>query len=188
MATWGSSPIRGTHVLLRAIELVRREVPDVELRLARGNFKRSKWFKGYWTYLDGLIKDLGIADSVTFLPGLNEKKMASELSHAHVFVQASLIENSSNTLCEAMLLGIPSIVSFAGGMPSLVKDEESALCFPPGDHRVLAEQLIRMLLDQKLAERIASNAKEVALNRHDPEGIALKTLAIYNKVVDGCVE
>ena len=184
MATWGGSPLRGTHVLLRALALVRREIPDVELRLARGQFRRSRYFRGYWTHLDNLIKQLDIADAVTLLPGLSAEQYAGELQRAHAFVQASLVENSSNTLCEAMILGTPSVVSYAGGIPSLVKDEETALCFPPGDHAVLAEQLIRLLRDDDLSQRLSQSAREVARKRHDPQAMALRTLEIYGKVLD----
>jgi len=185
LATWGSSPFRGTHVLLRALALVRREIPDVELRLPRGQW-RSRWFRSYSTHLDDLIRHLGIRDAVTLLPGLSADQYAGEFQRAHAFVQASIIENSSNTLCEAMIIGTPSVVSYAGGTASLVKDEETALCYPPGDHAVLAEQLLRLLRDPDLALKLSKNAREVAWKRHGRQQIALRTVEIYEKVIISC--
>jgi glycosyltransferase involved in cell wall biosynthesis len=183
LATWGASPLRGTHVLLRALALVLREIPDVELRLPRGQFRRSRFFRDYCTHLDDLINQLGISAAVTLLPGLTADEYANEMHKAHAFVQASLVENSSNTLCEAMLLGTPCVVSYAGGMPSLVKDEENALCFPPGEHAVLAEQLLRLLRDPALSQRLSKNARNIAQKRHDPKTIANRTVEIYEKLV-----
>jgi len=183
VATWGTSPLRGTHVLLRALALVRKAVPEVKLRLPRGKFKRSRWLRGYWSHLDNLIHQLDLSDVVTLLPGLSAEEYASEIRQAHVSVLASLIENSPNTLCEAMILGTPSITSFVGGIPSLVVDEETALSFPPGEHAVLAEQLIRLLNDSTLAIRISRSAREVARIRHDPKTIAHRTSEIYEEIL-----
>jgi len=184
LATWGASPIRGTEIVLKALALVRRTVPTVQLRLVRGQFKRSRWLRGYWTYLDRLIKRLDLSDNVKLLTSLNAEGYAKELEQSNVFVLASLIENSSNSLCEAMVLGTPSVVSYVGGISSLITSEQTGLCFPPGEHAVMAEQLIRLLGDDALAHRISINAREVGRMRHDPKTIAHRTIEIYEEILE----
>jgi glycosyltransferase involved in cell wall biosynthesis len=64
-------------------------------------------------------------------------------------VSASFIENSPNTIGEAMTVGIPIISSFVGGISSILKDEESALLFPSGDYNYLAFQIQRIFNDDE---------------------------------------
>jgi len=182
-AVWGGYPIKGTHVLLRAISRVREFLPNIKVRLAGGAFKRSRLLRGYGSYLDDLIHDQNLSDSIVLLPGLDAAQFAQELQAATGFVLPSFIENSPNSLCEAMLMGTPCITSFVGGVPSLVTDNETALCFPAGEHAVLAEQLIRVLTDPALAKRISTNAREVAWKRHDRQSVANTMFEIYQKVM-----
>ena len=113
--------------------------------------------------------------------------MADALVGSQVFVAPSLIENSSNSLAEAMLAGVPCIVSLAGGMISMVKDQTTALCFPPGDYAMLAECLRMLFLDPVLAKRLAANAQVIAHMRHDPLRVGQTLVSIYGAVIRGAV-
>ena len=48
---------------------------------------------------------------------------------AHVSVVSSSAENSPNTLGEAMMLGVPSVAAYAGGMPSMAEDGREVLFY-----------------------------------------------------------
>lgn len=183
-AVWGGYPLKGTHVLIKALSLVKRVLPNVRVRFAGGKFRRARWAQGYWSHLDNLISAQGISDSVVLLPPLDANEYAREVAAADVFALPSFIENSPNSLCEAMLVGTPCVASYVGGVPSLVRDEDTALCFPPGEHSVLAQQLIRVLTDGALAARISRNARELARTRHDPRVIANRMIEIYSKVLE----
>jgi glycosyltransferase involved in cell wall biosynthesis len=108
--------------------------------------------------------------------------MVGELLKSHAFILPSLIENSPNSLAEAMLVGTPSVASFVGGVPSMAKDNESALFFPSGDEAVLAEQIRRIFLDDDLARRLSVRAREVARVRHSKNKIVGDMLEIYESV------
>ena len=75
------------------------------------------------------------------------------------------------------------MVSFVGGVPSMVNDGETALCFPPGDEAVLAECLRKLFDDDGLAQRLSESARKIALNRHDRVRGAERTVEIYKKVI-----
>ena len=105
--------------------------------------------------------------------------MAEELARAQVFALPSFGENSPNSLAEAMLVGTPVVAAFVGGVPSMVRDEETALCFPVGDEIVMAECLRKALSEEALAAQLAQNAQRVARQRHDPKSVAQRMLEIY---------
>src|SRR5579872_3288944 len=150
----GSEPRRGLEILLGAMQLVRREFPDAELRLAGTLGHR----RAYERFLHRTIADAGLSGAIEHLGYLSASEMAEELRRARVFVQPSFMENSSNSLCEAMQVGLPCVASYAGGLPSLVEDRHTGLLFPPGDAPMLAAAILQIFRDDDLAVRLSDAA------------------------------
>lgn len=182
-------PLKGFHILVKAVALLVDEFPDVRIRTPLAQFypklsRTGRIFKnmratGYARYLTGLIRAEGLEDRVVSFPSLNADGMVKELLTAHVFALPSTIENSPNSLCEAMLVGTPSVASFVGGVPSLAEDGISTLFFPRGDEVLLAEQIRRIFRDDDLACNLSVQARKVASARHSRERVARDMLEIY---------
>jgi glycosyltransferase involved in cell wall biosynthesis len=143
---------------------------------------------GYAAYLRHLIKKLGVSDNVVLLPSLRAEEVAEELATAHLFCLPSLCENSPNSLGEAMLVGTPAIATYVGGVPSMLKHMEEALLCPSADEAALAAAIVTLFENDDLAETLASNAREVALQRHDGKRNAKETLNVYHKIMKRCNE
>lgn len=58
-----------------------------------------------------------------------------------MYVHPAYIDNSPNALCEAMLLGVPCIASYVGGIPSIIQNEVSGLLAPANEPYYLAEKI-----------------------------------------------
>lgn len=172
-------PRRGSEILISAIRIVRRHFPDTTLRLAGRIGTRS----GYHRFLRRQIADAGLSGVVEFLGGLDGNVMARELCRAHVFALASYIENSPNSLCEAMQVGLPCVASFAGGIPSLVEHGRSGLLYPVGDAALLADAIMRIFRDADLATSLGAAARDAASNRHAPELVVSQLLNAYRNVI-----
>lgn len=186
-----SYPLKGAHWLLRAIASLRVDYPDVQLRIAncdhRLGRKRSLMDKikddAYAIYLRRLIEQLGIDSSIVALPALSAEGVAKELQMAEIFVLPSLCENSPNSLGEAMLIGTPSIATYVGGTPSILKDGIEGKLVPSADPAALAFAIRRWFEHPDEAEACVGPARETALARHDPERNASVMLAIYKEVL-----
>jgi len=183
-------PIKGFHVLLEAVRLLKPFFPDVEVRVAGSNFgragdraplRRCLHESGYSRCIRDRISAYGLTHNVGPLGALEAEAMAEELAGAHVYVLPSFIENSPNSLAEAMLVGTPSIAPYTGGVPSLAADESEALFHPPGDAAVLAERVRQIFEDDALAETLSRNARRRAHARHAPETIIADLSAVYEK-------
>lgn len=111
-------------------------------------------------------------------------EVVRQLLAADAFVLPSRIENSPNSLCEAMLIGMPVVATRVGGIPSLVADGEEGLLVPPGDPWALAGAALRLVAEPDLGERLGAAARRRALRRHDPEAVAATVVGIYRQVVD----
>src|SRR5207248_7943403 len=134
------------------------EFPDLTLRLA-GNISRRA---GYGQFLLRRIKRMGLSAKVHLLDYIDAETMAREMTGAHVYAIATYSDNSSNSLSEAMLVGMPCVASYTGGLPSLVEDGRTGLLFQTGRAAVLAERLREVFRDDDLATRLGRAAKEVA--------------------------
>lgn len=110
------------------------------------------------------------------------KKDADELVNLLVsstfYVHPSHIDNSPNALCEAMLLGVPCIATYVGGIPSLINDGITGYLVPDSEFFQIA-YLIKTLKDDK--EKlifISNNSHAEARQRHDK----IKTLENLNRI------
>lgn len=177
--TNAGEPRRGTEVLLQAMLAVRREFPDAKLRLAGNIGTRT----GYSRFLRRAIVENDLSRTVEFLGYLDANAMADELCRSHVFALSSYIENSPNSLCEAMQVGLPCVASYAGGIPSLVDQGRTGLLFPVGDAPLLADSIMRIFRDDDFAFRLGAAARAEASARHSPERVLAQVLDAYRNVI-----
>lgn len=181
------STFKGVHAALRAVALLKRRIPEIQLCIAGAYQKAGFRQDGYVRWLNDQIDKLGIADNVRWLGALSAAEIVAELQTCGAMVLPSFVEGYSLAMAEGMMLGVPLVSSFAGGMPSLARDEESALFFPPGDDVMCAHQLERALLDRLLAERLGRLARETALLRNDRKRIVSQQIEIYRQVLRATV-
>lgn len=118
--------------------------------------------------------------AIRFLGGLNAPNLVKALQQAHLYVMPSHIENSPNNLCEAMILGMPAVATFAGGTASLLEDGREGCLVQSGDPWAMAGAIIELLEDYKRALGMGVQARNRALMRHDPETISQQLLAAYD--------
>jgi len=119
---------------------------------------------------------------IRFYGQLSSIELIAQLQTCHLFVHPSYIDNSPNSVCEAMILGMPVITSSVGGIKTLVKDGETGVLFNPYDKYDLAGVLVNALSNYKLMIQLGENARKVALKRHKPETILKDLTNIYNEI------
>lgn len=180
----GDYPIKGLHKALAALVYLKRDFPGVRL-LTTGKDPRVKGIKArllqssYARYLAKIIRAWGLENHVVFLGSLSAEEMKRRYLRAHVALNPSSIENSSNAICEAMLLGTPVVASFVGGTPDLIEDRDSGFLFPFDAPYLLADGVQQVFDNDELAMRLSTNARQVAAARHDREHNMKDLMAIY---------
>jgi glycosyltransferase involved in cell wall biosynthesis len=166
------------HVATRALKILNTKFDNIELRVA-GNHQINGLRKdGYIAWLIRENCKMGIEKKITWLGPLKEEEIIRELLGCSVFIMPSYIESYSVALIEAMTLGVPSVVSYVGGLSEMAKDRESALFFSPGDHAMCAYQVEKILLDNELADNISKQAREI-LSDNDVHSITTQLIDIY---------
>ena len=177
-------PIKGLHMLLRAMPLILRHYPDTIVRIAGGDITHPKkrfglpMLTGYGKIIQKMIRTYGLQDKVQFLGNLNAMDMKHEYLCANVFVCPSSIENSPNSLGEAQIVGVPCVASYAGGIPDMMRGDE--------------EHLYRFEEVEMLAYKICSvfsqtnhktDSRVIAQNRHDAMINQVNLLKIYTNII-----
>ena len=184
----GYYALKGLHFVLRAVALLRKEYPDVKLYVAgyepyRAGDNRSILKKGYAAYLKKLVEDLELKDNVIFTGPLKAHEVADRLSKVNAYVLASAVENSPNTLGEAMLVGTPCVASYVGGVPDMVTDGEEALIYRNDDPALMAWQIKQVFDRDDLAVKLSENGQKRARVTHDPVRNAEQLMAAYRSIL-----
>ena len=102
---------------------------------------------------------------------------------AEVAALPSRIEGLSQTLLEAMALGVPVIASDAGGNPDLVTDGVTGRLVAPLDPGAWADALSALLGPRALAQRMAHAGRALVRREFTLERTALRTEAIYREAL-----
>lgn len=180
-------PLKGMHKVAEALPLVLRHYPDARVRVAGPDFLSvPAWRRnGYARYLASLMERLGVRDRFHWLGRLDAEQMCGQFRKAHVFICPSMIENESNSLGEAQMVGTPCIASYAGGMMDSVSDGETGFLYRFEDAELLAMRVCRLFGDMDLCRRISSRGREAALARHDRSTNAEQLKGIYRNIAGG---
>ncbi len=106
------------------------------------------------------VKSLGIEDHVE-LPG-DTRGVAEKIKGARLFVLSSDYEGMPNAVAEAMAMSIPVVATDcpSGGARSLVSHGGTGLMVHVNDPREMADAMLRIWTDHKLAERLAKAGHE----------------------------
>jgi phosphatidyl-myo-inositol alpha-mannosyltransferase len=100
---------------------------------------------------------------VSWLGRISDEEKASRLRGATVFCAPSLGgESFGVVLLEAMAAQTPVVASDLRGYRAVARPGIDALLVPPGDARVLAETLVRVLGDQDLAGELVTSGEQRA--------------------------
>jgi glycosyltransferase involved in cell wall biosynthesis len=166
-------PIKDLPTLLQAVAIVAKSHPEVVLVIAGSGPARRV------SELRDMTRSLGIAEQVV-MAGFVED-IFDLLGAADVYAQASLDEACSQTISEALGLGVPLAVTTTGGTPELVGPEYTPL--PPRDPRALAGRISELLDDLDRA-RLAARAKAEAVRRElGAAEMVARYLELYRSVV-----
>lgn len=137
---------KGQEYLVRAIPLVSKEIPDVELWIG-GKGPDEKRLKL-------LTRKLGIEKKVKFLGFVKDKwKIFSQLN-VFVFPTVWKLEGFGLVTAEAMMAGLPVVATKIGPNPELVVEGETGILVEPANPEQLAQAIIGLLKNPKKAKKM----------------------------------
>ncbi len=100
-----------------------------------------------------------------------------------VFLTSSKTEGLGSSTLDAFAAGIPVVATNAGGIPEIVKDEETGLLAPVKSSDELAKQVLRILNDAELW-KLLINTASMWVRNFDKREMAKKTVEVYREVLN----
>lgn len=176
--TNGNSPFKGFETLCYALHLLNELGVGIEWRVA-GISESDLIVKVIKKQLGKYYPKKGLL----LMGGVHESQLIEKLLEADIYVMPSHIENSPNNLCEAMILGMPCIATFAGGTGSMLKDGEEGILIQDGDPWAMAGAILEMKNNPEKAKMYGQAARVRALKRHDKKRIVKKLLKVYESII-----
>ena len=182
----GDYPLKGLHNILRIMPDIAADYPDVKLVVAGMNITKHDTLKdkikigNYGRYLNELITLNKLQDRVVFTGPLDAAGMKAHYLQSHAYLCASSVENSPNSMGEAMLLGLPVIAHRTGGIPSLIENEEEGLLYD--DVTQIKDILHRIWDDDAFATELGAASMNRAYRTHDAAANMRRLLEIYDEL------
>lgn len=189
-------PIKGLHFVLQGLPAILEKYPDAKVMVAgndivRGNslpdiIKRSSYGK----YLRTLIRKNNLKGKVQFLGRLSAEEMKQKYLESHIFLCASTLENSPNSVAEAMLLGVPVVAGAVGGIPSMVDNRKEGILFEGENPAALAEAVIGLWDSENngfagsMTKKISQAGIPRATKVHNPATNFSRLLEIYRTIAE----
>ena len=181
-------PVKGFHYLLEALAEVIKSYPNATLAVPGKscfpqNFKDRLRMSSYQKYMAKLIRKYGLEAKVEFLGGLSAEQMKEHYLKANVFAMPSTIENSPNSLGEAMLLGVPCVASDVGGVTAVMTHNQEGYIYQSTAPYMLAHYIKTIFEMGEKAEKMGIAASAHARKTHDPEANLQRLLEVYGELM-----
>lgn len=164
-------PHKGQRHLVDAAALVLKEVPDARfVILGEGELRGA---------LEKQVHDLHLEKHV-FLPGFRPDAL-NLLKSFDLFVMSSVTEGLGTSLLDAMAASRPIVATRTGGIPEAVDDGVTGVLVAPKDHRAMASEIVRMLRDPALRQRMGAAGLARVRDRFSVERMVRATLDVYQR-------
>ena len=130
------------------------------------------------------ISQLGLADAVTFVSGVSDRRIVELYASAELAVVPSLYEGFSLPAIEAMACGVPLVATTGGALPE-VAGTHGETCFltEPGDAEALAAVLREALDDPDARARVGRAGRRRVVDQWSWRHTAERTVEQYRAVL-----
>ncbi len=107
------------------------------------------------------VKSINADNCISFLPP--RKDVHSVVRDCAMFVSSSDFEGLSNSMIEAMAIGMPCICTdcLGGGAREMIKNNENGILVPIKDKNALTDAMVKMATDTVFSDRCSNNAAKV---------------------------
>jgi len=171
------TPIKGQDDFIRAIGIVAKHRPNIEVLLVGGVDKGKG---NYGKKLHGLVNKSGLQDKIKFLGA--RKDVADILKESDILVLSTRVpEAFGRVIIEAGAAGVAVCAPDIGGVGEIIDDRKDGVLFSCGDANSMAEAIMDLLNDKHLMQECSLNLRKKVENQFSLERMAKETLKVYKE-------
>ena len=164
-------PTKGYLYLVEAFANVKKQIPHTELVFVGDGRCEDE--------LKEQVKKCGVEGSVHFLG--QRKDVPKILRAFDIFVMSSIAEGIPRALLEAMASGVACIGTNAGGIPEIIRHNESGFLVDSQNHQALAEAIIDLVKNEDKRNKFIKNGKSSIQDFHIDNTVN-KTIFLYERL------
>jgi glycosyltransferase involved in cell wall biosynthesis len=173
---------KGQRELVRAFALVREKVPNAELMIVGADY--NMWDANSFTAeLKALAQSLGVSKHIHFTGARSD--IPNVMAACDVFTMPSFEEPFGLVFLEAMAMGKPVVAINNGGTPEVVEQGRGGLLSPPWDIPALAANIVQLLEDRALRERMGAYGRSRVLSYFNAQRMGQDAGAAYERILNG---
>ena len=166
---------KGVSCLIDAMPRIINEFHDVKLVIV-GKGQEMECLKNK-------ACNLGILNKVYFAGYVDENELKMLYKCADIAIYPSFYEPFGIVALEAMLAGVPTVVSDVGGLGEIILNDEDGKKFYTGCSNSLADSVLDILKNSDKAEYITKNARAKVLERYSWDILVKQYQDLYNMVL-----
>ncbi len=166
---------KGIPELIDAAEIVFKELPSAKF-VVFGEGKLRK-------QLEKLIEKKGLKGKFILYGFV--KDVPNYTKALDLFVLPSRNEGLGSSLLIAMALKIPVVATAVGGTVEAVKNGETGILVPPEKPKALSEEILKLIKDRELKERLTENAFSLILKKFSVSAMVDSYVELYREVKGG---
>jgi len=172
---------KGHDMLLHAFNIVRKEIPDVDLVIGGGSPTPKERELDIKAGMKEIVDECGMQDRVHIIGYVPDELMAPYYRQSQMFVLPSLFEPFGMTTAEAMACGTPVVASKFGGIKTVINTGENGVLVDPTNAEKFAGAIIDLLKNHDKAEKIGKAGAQTVKDHLSWEAIARRHLEFYDK-------
>ena len=167
-------PIKGPGYFVESAKYVAQNFPKTKfIIVGEGSLRRV---------LEKKIEEYGLRNRFTLL-GWRED-IGAVLSILDILVLPSLNEAVGMVLIEAQAQGIPIVATQVGGIPEIVRNNQTGILVPAGDSKELAKAISYLLADRQKRLQMSEAAKDWVKGRFEAKTMVDKISELYEELID----
>lgn len=174
VCTRGFSTYYSVDVVVKAFAEVKKAYPDAQLDLVGGGPLEDE--------VRQLVSDLKLT-GINFMGVASRQTIGNHYDDADIFINGSWLDNMPVSIIEAFGAGTPVVTTSPESIPYLVEHERTGLLSAVGDENALGANVIRLLRDPDLAERLANSAYEES-RKYSWDAVREQWIALYRGVFE----
>ena len=166
-------PLYNIGCALRAFQLIQERYPQASLTIAADGSQRPE--------LEQLARDLKL-QGVVFIGAVPFERMPELYGASDIYLNTNNIDNMPSSILECFAAGLLVVTTDAGGIPYILRHEETGLMISCGDYKGVAENALRLLSDPLLTTRLANNARD-SVRIYTSDAVRDAWLHLYEELV-----
>lgn len=172
--------IYGIEYLIKAFHILTHKYSNLKLLLVGG---ASKSNTDYLIYLKNLVEELHIDKDTVFTGKVAFDRVAEYHNMLTIPVYVSLRESFGVSVLESQACEKAVIVSNIGGLPEVIKSNETGFLVSAGNEIETASAIEKLIVNESLRIQMGKKAREWVIENFSQQIVAEKMLTIYKKAL-----